>query len=480
MTVPLTRRRTNRGVPPRVPRGYRVTVMGLGQSPQGSGVAAARYFALAGADVIVTDRAPRRDLRSTIPTLRGLPVRMVLGRHRVQDFQHRDLIVQNPAVPSSSPFLTVARRQGIPIETDVSLFFLFTNRPIIGVSGTRGKSTTTVLLHRMLRTIAPRTLLGGNLRISPLAEPPRIRGTAPAVLELSSWMLESLQHLRRSPSLSVLTNYYPDHLDRYPNFDAYSHSKYPLFLYQRADDACVLNRDDARVRALARNVPSRISWFSLHPFANEPGAFVDGRMIVVRSHGRVLRVCRLDMVKLPGTHNLANMLAATAAAAAWGVPVENIRRVLTSFRGLPHRLERVRTVSGVTYINDSASTVPDATRVALETITQPVTIIAGGDNKNLSYASFGTMLQRHAVRHLLLLPGSATRRMIAALPQRRQYTVRPVRTIEQAVRFAAAHAASGSVVLCSPGATSFSQFANAYERGDAFRSAVRALPTRRR
>ncbi|MBI3963443.1 MAG: UDP-N-acetylmuramoyl-L-alanine--D-glutamate ligase [Candidatus Kerfeldbacteria bacterium] len=454
--------------------------MGLGHAPQGSGAAAARYFALAGADVIVTDRAPRRELRTTVQTLQGMPIRMVLGRHRVQDFQHRDLIVQNPAVSSSSPFLAVARREGIPIETDVSLFFQMTNRPILGVSGTRGKSTTTVLLHRMLRTIAARTLLGGNLRVSPLADPSRVRGSASAVLELSSWMLESLQHLRRSPALSVLTNYYPDHLDRYPNFEAYVRSKYPLFLYQRATDDCVLNRDDVRVRALARNVPSRVSWFSFRRFAHDPGAFVDGRMIVVRSRGRVQHVCQLDTVKLPGRHNLANVLAATAAAAAWGVPVANIRKVLASFRGLPHRLERVRTVRGVTYMNDSASTVPDATRVALETIARPTILIAGGENKNLSYTSFGAMLQRHDVRHLLLLPGSATRRMIAALPRRPPYAVRSVPTIAQAVRIAAADAVSGMVVLCSPGATSFGQFANAYERGDAFRSVVRALPGRRR
>lgn len=462
-------------------RGKRVLVFGLGV--HGGGVGVTRWLVGQGARVTVTDLKRRAELASSLAQLRGLRITYVLGRHRLSDIVASDLIIQNPGVPATSPYLAAARKRGIPIETDIGLFFTICPAPIIGVTGTKGKSTTTTLIGECFRAARRPPLVAGNIRRSPFDGLRSLTAKTPVVLELSSWQLEGLVAHTISPAVAVMTNVSADHLDRYPSFGAYVAAKELIWKFQTTSDVCILNRDNPLTRRMGARVPGRRLWFSRRPFAGENGCCVRAGWIVYRAAGREERVLPVRQLQVYGEHNLENVLAAVAAARVSGVPLAAVRRAVKNFRGIPDRLERIRTLDGVTYYNDTTATAPAAAMQALATLGRHprgkhIVLIAGGADKALPFTEFARQVRRYCAT-VILLPGSATPKLAAALRRAGVTVSVPVGSMKQAVVQAQAAARAGESVLLSPGCASFGLFQNEFDRGEQFRSAVRALTKRR-
>jgi len=450
-------------------RGKRVLVMGLGV--HGGGLGVTRFLVGQGTTVTVTDLKSAAQLRPSLEALAGLPVRYVLGEHRAEDFIHTDLIVRNPGVPADSPYLALAREHGVPVEMEMGLFFRLCPVPIIGITGTKGKTTTTLLVGAMLRQVEPGTVIAGNLRISALELLPQIGPTTPVVLELSSWQLEGLEPHRLNPHIAAITNISPDHLNRYRDLEEYAAAKKLIFRFQNPNDFLVLNADDPVVRNFASEAQGRVVWFSRHkPVA---GAYLRGDELLWHWAGRTHAVAGRDDVRLPGGHNLENALAAMAIAGVWGAPPEAMGEALRGFRGVEHRLELVAEIGGVRYVNDTTSTAPAAALAALAALDGPIVLIAGGADKNLDFGELGAAVALR-VKALVLLEGTATDKLAAAVSAvKADLIAGRFHDLRAAVQAAQDVARPGDTVLLSPGCASFGMFANEFERGEQFKAIVR-------
>ena len=429
--------------------GLRALVMGLGVHGGGAGVA--RFLARRGARVTVTDLQPAAALEASIAALGGSDVRWVLGEHREEDFTGADFVIRNPAVPLSNRFLQASRAAGVPIYMEMTLFFMECPPDrVAGVTGTKGKTTTTTLLGEILKASGREVVVAGNLRVSALEQLDRIGSETDVVLELSSFQLEGLEVIETSPRAAVLTNLMADHLNRYPTMAAYLDAKKHIYRHQGTDGILALNRDDETLRALASEAPGHLIWFGADD--DVPGA---------------------SESRLRGRHNRANMAAAAALAAALGVERSAIERAVREFPGVPYRQELIRELEGVQYVNDTAATTPDATIAALEVMERPVVLIAGGSDKELEFERFGEAVRRldSRVKAVVLLEGSATAKMAPAFGEK---AAGPFTEFQAAVEWARELAASGDVVLLSPGCASFGMFRNEFDRGDQFNQLVRS------
>jgi UDP-N-acetylmuramoylalanine--D-glutamate ligase len=425
------------------------------------------------AEVTVTDLRSAELLAPSVARLAGLPIRFALGRHDPDDFRQADVVVRNPNVRRESPYLAIAREAGKRIEMEIAWFFRACPGKIAGLTGTRGKSTTTLLLHHILSAAGWEPLLGGNLGgIETLSLLPQITPDRWTVLELGNWMLEGLHTVRRSPQFAIFTNLLPDHLDTYDSMEDYGQAKTSIFRYQRAGDVALFNADNDFTRRFASEATGGAVWL----YSAEQGVSYP------RERPNETRPFRYaDAIRLRGAHNLANVQAATLAAELLGVPEAAIRAGVESFGGAPHRLEVVRTLDGVIWVNDSASTAPVAGVAALRSFSEPVVLIAGGNTKRLDHSEWAEVAAARA-RRIILLKGSATEAFAADLraAAARQGRPDPIEgaydDFAAAIQRARELAASGDVVLLSPGFTSFGMFLHEFDRGDQFRTLVRALP----
>jgi len=462
-------------------RGKRVTVMGLGLF--GGGVGAARFFAERGAQVTVTDRREAGALAESLEALRGLPIRYVLGRHDPDDFRNAQVLWVNPGVSPGNALVAVARGTGARIENSIELLFKLTPRnPKLGITGSNGKSTTTAFLGEMLKLHNPHTLVGGNIGRCLLCEAPRLVADAPVVLELSSFMLEWMQDSRKSPHIAIVTNLSPNHLDRHITVENYAAAKQTILRFQKSSDVAVLNDDDPEVRNWGRFTRARVVRFSVKQEPKGDGAFLAGEKLIVRMGDREETVACRETLRLPGHHNLANALAAAAAAMAYGVQSWHVMEALGSFGGLPHRLEMVaRGPQEVTYYNDSIATTPESVMCALSSFNGPVTLIAGGSDKGCPLDELGIMIARQ-VRRLILMGTTGPKIQAAVLHAAQALKsgplIVPVRDLEQAVQVAASGALPGEAILLSPAAASFDMFRNFEERGERFRVLARRTALR--
>ncbi len=449
--------------------GQRVLVMGLGSF--GGGLGAVRFLCGEGARVTVTDLRSAQELDGSVRALEGLPVVYRLGGHDEADFTATDLVVANPGVPRSSPFLQAAERAGVPVTTEICLFVQRCLAPITGITGSSGKTTTTSLVVAMLKQRRPDTLVGGNIGVSLLDRLGSMTPETPVVLELSSFQLDRLGDLSWSPHLATVTNFSPNHIDVHGSLAAYRMAKQQIVAHQRVDDTAVLFADDAEVcawRGAARRV-----YFSLqeHP---DGGVFVRNGQIRHAVGGTEQVVCEVSALKLPGAHNLANALAACGTAACLGVTAADMAVVLGMFSGVAHRLEQVAEVGGVTYYNDSIATSPDRTRVALAAFQDEIVLIAGGYDKGLAFDVLGREVGQK-VRSLVLL-GQTADAIAASLPEGAPTQVYRATSLEEAVEIASAVARPGGVVLLSPACASYGMFQNFEQRGRIFKELVGKLP----
>lgn len=443
-----------------------ILVVGLGNYPTGSGVSAALFCARRSAKkVIVTDIRPREMLSKTVPKLLKFQnIEFVLGRHRFADVARADIIVKNPGVPDDIPIIKRARVLKKIITNDIGLFL--THKPpgkVVGVTGTRGKSTTTALIHEFLKKEFPRTWLGGNIGVSPLQFIEKMKPRDITVLELSSWMLHDLE--KPQCDVAVVTNILPDHLDRYRSMRQYQRDKERIWRWQTADHLLVLNACAPLVAEMHRRACSRIIWFGKN-IRGTHDVFMQNEKIYFRNEV----VASAKDIQLRGHHNRDNVCAAIAAAKSLGVSNAAIRHVLRNFHGLPHRLAFVRTVRGVQYFNDTTATTPDAGVAALAAFDRKVILIAGGRFKVPRVEHF-LLAIRAKVKFLIVLDGPAEEQLVSALPAQRVVTASVMRNV---VTLAAQYARSGDIVLLSPGCTWLPKM-NEFERARQFIAAVRRL-----
>lgn len=447
--------------------GKRVLVMGLGL--QGSGIAAARYAAQQGAIVRVTDMKSREILAPSVRALAGLPIEFILGEHRDEDFLWAEIIIRNPGVPLTSPYLQLARRHGARIEMEIAFFFLACPARIVGVTGTRGKTTTSTLLHKIIQDSGVPTVLGGNVAgVETLSLLPQITRETLVILELSSWQLEGLAPHRISPAVAVMTNIYPDHLNTYTGMEDYAAAKATIFRYQHPTDVAVFNYDNPWTHRFGEEAPSKVWFTSL----KRGGTFE-------RGSGRMMPFTFTE-TPLVGKHNLENILLATTTARLLGVADEVIASTVRHFHTLAHRLDEVAVLNGVRYINDTASTTPIAGQVAIEAFDAPIVLVAGGNTKHLPLENWpATIVNR--CRDVILLTGTGTDELLPALQQEaeRQGIAPPLRGIfdnfTSALDTAISYTSPGDILLFSPGFTSFGMFLNEFDRGDQFVAYVRKL-----
>jgi len=441
-------------MPPPDLSGQTYAVIGAGRS----GVAAARFLARAGATVRLTDAG-----EPALPELPG--VELVLGGHPEGCFAGVDEVILSPGVPRRAPVVAGLIARGISVIGEVELAYRHTDRPLLAVTGTNGKSTTVAWLHAMLRAAGEKASLGGNIG-TPLIEACFDGEPGPCVVELSSFQLESIVRFR--PRIAALLNLSPDHEDRYPDGAAYSAAKRRIFENQGAGDVGIVNLDDP---ALAPLAVGRLG-FSV---AGGPGgaAWIDGGTVRVETAPFAGRLVDTAEMALTGRHDLANGLAAALMALAWGAPPEAVAATLRTFTGLTHRGEVVAERGGVRFADNSKATNVGAVEAVLASFGDgEVLLIAGGSSKGGGFETLRPAVAR-ACSHALLI-GETAPELAAALAG--SCTVEEVGELAEAVACGAALARPGQTVLLAPACASFDQFANYGERGDRFAALARALP----
>ncbi|HDR06364.1 MAG TPA: UDP-N-acetylmuramoyl-L-alanine--D-glutamate ligase, partial [Candidatus Coatesbacteria bacterium] len=372
--------------------GRRALVMGLGLF--GGGVGLTRYLVRRGARVTVTDLREAEELAPSLALLKGVEVEYHLGVHREEDFRSAEVVFVNPAVPKSSPYLAFAREAGAELSSEIALFVERFRGTVLAVTGSNGKTTTAGMLGAMVSRHIPGALVGGNMGVCLLDRVDDAPPGLPAVLELSSFQLEDLGEVGWSPHIAVVTNLVPNHLDRHGTFAAYVEAKSHILRHQSARDAAVLNAEDPQTARMAELTAGSLLWFGLEGgegvnFYRERRSAEDGGRLTARFGGAEIRFFELADFTPRGEHNVANALAASAAAYAFGVPLRLAAEALARFRPIAHRLEEVGVVNGVAYYNDSVATTPESTIAALKSFTEPVWLIAGGYDKGASFELLG-------------------------------------------------------------------------------------------
>lgn len=421
-------------------RNRRVTVQGLGRF--GGGIAVARWLANQGARVLVTDKDPADKLADSVKQLAGLPIEFRLGEHRESDFTDTDVVVASPAVPFNNPYLAAARAAGVPITTEIRLFVERCRATrVVGVTGTKGKSTTTAMLSTMLAK-RHKTWVGGNIGKSLLDDVPNIAESDVVVLELSSFMLEHLRPMSWSPHVAVITMVAQDHLDWHGSLEAYVEAKRVVLAFQKPTDFAVLNETDEGCRRIAKTAKSQVRFYGQD-------------------------IPRPFDLKLPGIHNQVNAQGAFTAASCLGVTWDDAQAALREYKSLPHRLELVHEDRGVRYYNDSIATIPEAALAALHSFPPGRVIqIIGGRQKDLPLDAMCQELARRAKAVLCIGekgPDLADKTTNAGGKQ-----VHLCHDLPGAVGKAKEIAREGDIVLLSTGCKSYDQFTNFEQRGETF------------
>jgi UDP-N-acetylmuramoylalanine--D-glutamate ligase len=436
-----------------------VLILGLGQYPKGSGVAAALHFAKAGDHVIATDLKTKAQLAENVKQLSKYKnVRFKLGKHDPKDIEWAHLIVRGPSVRDSSKEMKLARKLGKSVTSDLALFLEACPCPVIGITGTRGKSTTTSMIHEVLWASRKwrEVWLGGNILVSPLTFLSQVKPKDLVVLEMSSFQLEGTGDAGISPHIAVWTNLMRDHLNMYPSMMEYAEAKAQIFRHQDADDL-VFFPTDRFFDEYAKEAPST-----------------------------VVRVKKgTNSLSIPGEHNQMNASFAAAVASKLGVRASVIKSSLKKFKGLPNRIETIAKKGGVTFVNDTTATTPDGTMAALSSFGFPKTkgfgdpkanyvhLIFGGADKELEFDEVAKALAKRKDVAVYLLPGTAEKKITKAFKKAGMKLFMNVKDMDDAFKNFKPFATKGDVVLLSPGCASFGLFKNEFHRGEEFKKLVK-------
>src|SRR5580698_1475255 len=442
----------------------RVLVVGLGKS----GVASALFLKARGAHVTVSDTKPQDELKNEIPALLDQGIAVETGGHGERTFRGQDLIVVSPGVPVDAPLLAQARALGEKVIGEIELAAEFFPGEIVAITGSNGKTTTTTLAGDVLAAGGLSTVVGGNIGTPAISLVERASAETIAVLEVSSFQLETIQTFR--PRIAVVLNVTPDHLDRHRTFAAYTDAKARIFENQRADDFAVLNADDPTCVGMATRIKAQVFWFSRKNEVTQ-GAQVHDSQILFRDPKRQREIMLLSEIPLKGAHNVENVLAAVCVGALSGVEPERIRKAVASFKAVEHRLEYVATIRGVEYYNDSKATNVDATIKALESFPANIHLILGGKDKGSDYSVLNDLL-RQRVKQVYTI-GAAAAKIEGQIKGAAEIV--HAETLANAVKRASESAQPGDVVLLAPACASFDQFRSYEHRGKVFKETVKAM-----
>jgi len=443
--------------------GRRVLVVGLAQT----GLATARFLKQKGSIVSATEIRPKSEMTEAGRAMEELAIPVEWGGHREETFLRQDLIVMSPGVDLATEPIQRALKKGARIISEIELASHFIHAPMIAVTGTNGKTTTTLLIGEMLREDGKRAGVGGNVGEPLILFAEEETTWDVLVVEISSFQLEAIEEFR--PRISVLLNVTEDHLDRYAKVQDYVDAKRRIFANQISEDTAVLNRDDPTVMMLSKQILPKKIFFSLNERLAE-GAFSDGKQMTLRLHGAE-EDYPLAQARLKGMHNVENMMAAITAARVFGCSRSAVEAVLGRFEGLEHRLEFVQEIEGVRYYNDSKGTNVGSVVKSLQSFSEPVVLIAGGKDKQGDLSPLKDLVRNH-VKQLILI-GEAKERMARELGTLTDTVMAP--TLEEAVLMAHQTAKKGDVVLLSPACSSYDMFRDYKERGKIFKETVRRI-----
>ena len=457
--------------------GKKIIIIGVARQGQ----ALARFFTRRGAQVVLTDTREKEQLSEELAGLENLNVSLDLGGHHTEILDGADMVCVSGGVPLTIPFIQEALIRHIPLSNDSQIFLEECPCMVAGITGSAGKSTTTALAGLMAKTTfemksnRQKAWVGGNIGNPLIDYLDEIKEDDLAIMELSSFQLELMQN---SPQIAAVLNISPNHLDRHGSMDAYIDAKSHILWFQHADDIAVLNRDNKASWDLLREIKGELISFGLNkPDSRSNGTYVDQDSVWLQIGKEKLKMFPVEWIQLRGRHNLYNVLAASAIAAAATLALPAIQSAVEEFQGIPHRLETVRELDGVTWINDSIATAPERTMAAIESISEPIVLLLGGRDKNLPWDKLAAVVRNKIERVIVF--GEAAPIINEAIGTRKhgQYLKSVVITkdLAEALKTAKIQAQPGEVVLLSPGGTSYDAFKDFEERGQFFRDWVNQL-----
>lgn len=448
--------------------GKKVLVCGMARS----GVSAAQCLYELGARVTISDSKAEEKLAEALQPLEGMDIRRCLGdQAQPADLESYDLAVTSPGIPMQAPILRAVQAAGVPLIGELELGAQVSRAPLYAVTGTNGKTTTTTLIGEIFRNLGKTTYVVGNIGYPFTACALRCGEEDVAVAEVSSFQLETISTFH--PHIAVMCNITEDHLNRHGTMEEYIRVKERIFENMGQGDYAVLNLDDPIVRGMAERIPCAPAFFSRRQEV-ETGAYLEGEEVVFSLNGHKKRVLRADEIRIPGEHNLENALAATALAMLAGVPAPVVRHTLKTFPGVEHRIETVRTVEGVTYINDSKGTNVDASIRAVRAMKAPTVLLAGGYDKHTDFLPLAREILTSKI-HTVVVLGDTAEQIERALRAVGFESILHAKTFEEAVLLARSCAREGENVLLSPACASFDMFQDYEERGRVFKEIVSRL-----
>ncbi len=449
----------------------RVTILGAARQGQ----AAARWLVRHGAQVTLNDNRPAEDMSEAQSGLVDTRVNWVLGGHPIEILDATDIVCLSGGVPLTNPIVIEAIRRGIPLTNDTQIFMENVPCITVGVTGSAGKTTTTTLVGQMAKSVfGEKAYVGGNIGDPLLNYVDEMKPEDLAIQEISSFQLEQMTI---SPNVAAVLNITPNHLDRHSTMEAYSAAKQRIVNFQKSSDTAILCREDLGSWSLHDKVQGRlISFGTGNIHWDQDGTFVKDGVLILHKRGADIPLLHREQIQLRGDHNVLNVLAAFAIGYATGLPLESMVMAANDFRGVAHRLEFVREWKGTKWYNDSIATAPERTMAAVRSFSEPIILLLGGRDKNLPWEELANLVHERVERVIVF--GEAAEKISAALHQANdpiQNTVERCTNLEEAVQVAARLSKPGEVILLSPGGTSFDQFRDFEERGEAFRKWVSEL-----
>ncbi|SMD05920.1 UDP-N-acetylmuramoyl-L-alanine--D-glutamate ligase [Sporomusa malonica] len=443
-----------------------ILVLGAGVS----GISVAYILRQLGAHVTLSDAKSADTINKDFSQLKEAGVVLALGNQNEELLVGMDYLVMSPGISIYIPLVAAAQGRGITVMSEVEVAYRLSNAPIVAITGTNGKTTTTTLLGEMLKTTGHQVSVGGNIGAALSEQALETGADGFVVAEISSFQLEGAIKFR--PHIAAILNLTPDHLDRHHTMAVYQEMKERVFANQQVNDYLILNYDDVVVREMAKRAPGKVLYFSRRQRL-ESGIFVESGAIRLKWEGKVIDICTVNDIRIKGGHNVENALAACAIAYFAGVDPANMAEVLKVFPGVEHRIEPVAEIAGVAYYNDSKATNPESSIKALEAFPSHIILIAGGRDKNTDLTEF-MKLVKERVDHLILL-GEAQERFAESAVQHSVRNIHKTASFAEAVTLAHKLAQSPHVVLLSPACASYDMFNNYEERGNIFKDLVRRL-----
>lgn len=455
----------------------KVLILGLGSYPQGTGISAAIYFAKQGYEVLATDLKTAEQIGENVKTLEKFKnIKFRLGENKLEDIEWADIVVKNPGIPRKSEMYKLAVKLQKPIINDITVFLEKSPCLVVGITGTRGKSTTTSWIADMLRRSDKRVFVGGNITVSPLTFLNELKKTDIAVIELSSWLLETCGINGVSPQIAVWTNLMDDHMNAYDGLEDYAEAKAQIMRNQKPTDLFIPNLEDELVSSYIDEAPGRILGFSMKK-TKHSGAWASEGKIMALIKGKTTDVLAISEIGLPGEHNVRNALGSVVAALAAGASLKGVRESLKKFGGVPFRQEKIAVKNDITFINDTTATTPDAAIAALNAFAHPIEMrggalhwICGGADKGLDFDPLARVVKGKNIKIHVLIGTALDKLTVALKKQKLEFSMHD--TLADAFHTCVTNAVAGDTVLLSPACASFGLFKNEFDRGGQFNTLV--------